>query len=223
MIKPMSTRRPGRPRGEEVGQGERRIAILTAAQDLFQQRGYAAVTISDVAAAVGVTKAAVHYHFDTKADLYAAVMRSVLKGIEHGIRAMSEAPGSVTAKLHRLASFAVVSVRSNADLDAMMRDADEHLSAARRLEIQQANAGVSAALADLMRDGIAAGDLADADPGFLAHAFWHTLAGFAGRAGVVQGYQGRPEIAAALVELFLNGAGRRPTPGGDHSHESANT
>jgi AcrR family transcriptional regulator len=205
-----------------MGQGERHAAMLTAARDLFQQRGYAAVSIGDVAAAVGVTKAAVHYHFATKADLYAAVMRSVLAGIERGIRQMSAAPASVTAKLHQLASFAVVSLRSNADLDAMMRDADEHLSPAHQQEIHQAHAGVSAALAELMRDGMAAGELADADPELLAHAFWHLLGGFAGRAGAVQGYQGRPEIATAVVELFLAGAGRRPAPRGDDQDEAAN-
>ncbi len=48
-------RRPGRPPGAEVGHGERRAAILAAAQTLFQHRGYAAVTVSDVADVVGIT------------------------------------------------------------------------------------------------------------------------------------------------------------------------
>jgi AcrR family transcriptional regulator len=202
-----ASRRPGRPRGEEVGQGERKAEILAAARQLFEQRGYAAVAVSDVAAEVGVTKAAIHHHFATKADLYAAVMRGVLTGIELGIRGMMVTPGPVRAKLHDLASFAIIALQSNADLDAMMRDADEHLNDAQRHELNQARAAIAAALTDLMREGIDRGELAPADPAFLAHAFWHLVAAFAGRTGAVRGYQGRPEIATAVVDMFVHGAG----------------
>ncbi len=145
-------------------------------------------------------------------------MRSVLDGIRLGIRSMTAAPGPVPLKLHGLASFAIVSLQSNADLDAMMRDANEHLSEARRQELHQAHEGILGALADLMREGIAAGELADNDPDFLAHAFWHVLAGFAGRAGVARGYQGRPEIATALIKVFLHGAGQPATAPGEESN-----
>lgn len=202
-------RRPGRPPSGELADGERRGLMLSTARDLFQRRGFAAVTMNDVAAAVGVTKAAVHYHFATKADLYAAVMRFVLDEIQRAIRGLSAAPGPVTGKLRQLATFAIVSLRSNADLDAMMRDADEHLSPAQRQEIAAAYQGVIAALADLMREGTMTAELAELDPDVLAHAFWHLLAGFAGRAGAVSGYQGRPDIAAAVMRLFLHGAGSR--------------
>lgn len=213
-------RRPGRPAGGELADGERRASILLAAQTLFQRRGYAAVAVSDVADAAGITKAAVHYYFETKAELYAAVMRTVLEGIQHGIRAMTSRPGPVTDKLHHLATFAIMAVQSNADLDAMMRDADEHLSASQRQELNQAHAGIITALADLMREGMAAGELAAADPDFLGHAFWHLLGGFSGRAGAVSGYHGRPEIASAVVEMFLRGAGPRSTEGIANDAES---
>ncbi|MDQ3411802.1 MAG: TetR/AcrR family transcriptional regulator [Chloroflexota bacterium] len=200
--------RPGRPRSGDLADGERRTRMLRTARDLFQRRGFAAVTISDVAEAVGVTTAAVHYHFATKAELYAAVMRFVLDEIQRAIRGLAAAPEPVTTKLDQLASFAIVSLQSNADLDSMMRDADEHLAAAHRHEINEAYLGVVAALADLMREGAARGELAAADPELLAHAFWHLLAGFAGRAGAARGYQGRPEVAAAVMHLFLHGAGQ---------------
>lgn len=208
-----SKRRPGRPASGELADGERRTSILLAAQELFQRRGYAAVAVSDVADAAGITKAAVHYYFATKAELYAAVMWTVLEGIQHGIRAMAAVPGPVTSKLQRLASFAIMAVQSNADLDAMMRDADEHLSLSQRQELDQAHAGIITALSDLMREGMGTGELVAADPEFLGHAFWHLLGGFTGRAGAVSGYHGRPEVAASVVDMFLRGAGPRPTKG----------
>src|SRR3712207_4200289 len=132
-------RRLGRPPIDEVASGERREQILHAADDLFGRRGYAAVAIGDVAAAVGVTKAAIYHHFPSKAALYTAVLCRVLKLIAASIRRTAQEPGSVDTKIHRLAEIAIVWLEEDADMDAMMRDAEEHLSAAQLATIAAAN------------------------------------------------------------------------------------
>jgi AcrR family transcriptional regulator len=43
-----------------------RTRILAAARELFAERGYAATSLADIAAAVGLTKTAVAYHFHPK-------------------------------------------------------------------------------------------------------------------------------------------------------------
>ncbi|MFG1702177.1 TetR family transcriptional regulator [Nonomuraea sp. M3C6] len=43
-----------------------RTRILTAARELFAERGYAATSLADIAAVVGLTKTAVAYHFHPK-------------------------------------------------------------------------------------------------------------------------------------------------------------
>ncbi|WP_103020785.1 TetR/AcrR family transcriptional regulator [Salinibacter altiplanensis] len=48
--------------------------ILDAAQDLVQQCGYNAVSYGDLADVLGLTTAAIHYHFSTKADLGQALV-----------------------------------------------------------------------------------------------------------------------------------------------------
>ncbi|ETK35713.1 TetR/AcrR family transcriptional regulator [Microbispora sp. ATCC PTA-5024] len=53
---------------------ETRSRILAAARDLFAQRGYAAVSLADIAAAVGLTKTAVAYHFHPKDRLAAEII-----------------------------------------------------------------------------------------------------------------------------------------------------
>lgn len=50
-----------------------RGAILGAARASFGDRGYAATSIDDVAAAARVTKGAVYHHFSSKRDLFRAV------------------------------------------------------------------------------------------------------------------------------------------------------
>jgi AcrR family transcriptional regulator len=57
--------------------GERREVILREAKKLFASRGYAATSLDDVAAAVGVTKPVVYDHFPSKRELYIAVMETL--------------------------------------------------------------------------------------------------------------------------------------------------
>lgn len=200
-------RRPGRPPSDEVAGGERRARILAAAADLFERGGYAAVSLGDIAAAVGVTKAALYHHFPNKEAIYAEIMRTVLRQIGESIRRTVLAPGPVLEKIQRLTEVAVIYVRHNADLDAMMHDADQHLAPEQGRTIHDAHDAILRGLEDLMRDGIARHELAARDPRLLAHAYWSLLSGFTGRVGSEAGFQGRPETADALVDLFLQGAG----------------
>lgn len=68
------SRRPaaGRPVGSHR---EATLArVLPAARRLFAERGFAQATFKDVAAAVGLTHAALYAYFDNKADLYLATL-----------------------------------------------------------------------------------------------------------------------------------------------------
>jgi AcrR family transcriptional regulator len=56
---------------------ERQETILRGAARAFAQSGYAATSMEDVAAASGITKLIVYRHFDSKEDLYRAVLERV--------------------------------------------------------------------------------------------------------------------------------------------------
>jgi AcrR family transcriptional regulator len=53
---------------------ERRALIVEAAGRLFGERGYESTRLDDIAAAAGVTKPIVYRHFDSKRDLYLALL-----------------------------------------------------------------------------------------------------------------------------------------------------
>ena len=55
------------------GTRNRRDTLLTAALNSFTQRGYDATSVAELAAATGMSKAAVSYHFRSKNDLLHAV------------------------------------------------------------------------------------------------------------------------------------------------------
>jgi AcrR family transcriptional regulator len=53
---------------------ERREQILTAATEAFARSGFAATSLDDIAAEAGITRVVLYRHFDSKADLYQAVL-----------------------------------------------------------------------------------------------------------------------------------------------------
>jgi AcrR family transcriptional regulator len=64
---------PGDPR-------DTRARLLDAAEQLFADRGFSAVSIRDIAGAAAVNVAAVNYHFHGKQSLYHEVLRRVATG-----------------------------------------------------------------------------------------------------------------------------------------------
>jgi AcrR family transcriptional regulator len=69
----------------------RRLEILLAAEKLFAQRGYHAVSIRDIAAEAGVPLALVGYHYGAKHELYHAIFESWRPSIERRREMLAQA------------------------------------------------------------------------------------------------------------------------------------
>lgn len=76
----LDSRRPGRPRlrrGERAD-GDLAAEIRDAAAALFIDRGYSATSTRAIADSVGVTQAALYYHFRSKEDLLIELLMGVI-------------------------------------------------------------------------------------------------------------------------------------------------
>ena len=56
---------------------ETRNAILDAAEIVFQERGVSKTSLAEIAAAAGVTRGAIYWHFANKVDLFDAMIQRV--------------------------------------------------------------------------------------------------------------------------------------------------
>jgi AcrR family transcriptional regulator len=68
-----------------------RRRLLDAALEVFAERGYASANLDEVAAAAGLTKGAIYSNFDSKDDLFFAMMKDQVLGRVEAVRAALEA------------------------------------------------------------------------------------------------------------------------------------
>ena len=66
---------------------ETRSQILEAAQKAFYERGVARTTLADIATLAGVTRGAIYWHFNNKAELVQAMLDSLHEPLEELARA----------------------------------------------------------------------------------------------------------------------------------------
>jgi TetR/AcrR family acrAB operon transcriptional repressor len=61
---------------------ETREGILDAAEQLFQRKGVSRTSLADIAAAAGVTRGAIYWHFENKGALFNAMVERVVAPLE---------------------------------------------------------------------------------------------------------------------------------------------
>ena len=100
---------PAAPSRGRLPRAEREAQMLSTAHALFAERGYAAVTMDEVAAAVGVTKPLLYTYFGNKDRLYLACMRpagdALLEAVVAAIEKTSNAPDALRSGIHAFFAF----------------------------------------------------------------------------------------------------------------------
>ncbi|WP_158894728.1 TetR/AcrR family transcriptional regulator [Amycolatopsis anabasis] len=152
---------------------DRKARIVAAAAAQFHERGYHRVTMEDIAAAVGVTVAAVYRHFQNKSDLLAGV---VLGGIELFTEAVETSTGHLDDMLRTLAHLAM----ERRELGTLWRRESRYLPAPERERARSLLWDCATRVTTAVRD--ARPELADRDADLLAWTVLSVLAGPSTRA-----------------------------------------
>ncbi|GIV85833.1 MAG: TetR family transcriptional regulator [Candidatus Roseilinea sp.] len=195
-------RRPGR-RPLVLGNAEdTRRAIFQHAMRLINERGYEAVSMSDIAHAAGLTKATLYYHFSSKADVLIAGALDLLRRVQRDIeRVVNDRSLSVRQRLERLAierqSRPLAAAYNAAMMDAAMRQLSEDQQA----QLREAFARLHAPLLQLVKEGIATGELRAIDPEVIALAFRRLFTEWSSPSCD----EDRTMLTRALLETFFHG------------------
>jgi TetR/AcrR family transcriptional regulator, regulator of autoinduction and epiphytic fitness len=122
----------------------REEAIIQSVNRLLAEKGFEAMTVDEVAAAVGIAKASLYKHFTSKEDLAAAAMVRVmrraqqfLQGIDAALPAMDKLRAVVRWTLQvRLAGQMPALPSQNSSLRAALMDNRDYLDALLRISDQ---------------------------------------------------------------------------------------
>jgi TetR/AcrR family transcriptional regulator len=160
----MKERRPQRAAHHNVRQ-----RILEAAETLFADKGFDATSISDISSLSGAGRSLIYYHFKDKQDLYASILQD---GEARMLQIAEEASSSEGTALDKLrlfmAAFSQMHVRRQAFIRVAMRvQLDDSLGLNKHAE--DGFGRLSAVLAQIVKDGMARGELRPLDPERTVH------------------------------------------------------
>ena len=99
-----------------------RQRILTAAAALFAERGYRATSMQEIAQRVGITKAALYYHFAAKEDLLHELTGPVLDELEQVLAEAEGAGDPSTVRWRAIEGYVDVSLRHRDTILMLVRD-----------------------------------------------------------------------------------------------------
>ncbi|WP_175408766.1 TetR family transcriptional regulator C-terminal domain-containing protein [Streptomyces sp. TRM64462] len=146
------------------GAAERREELLRATVEQIEARGVAAVRVSDVAQALGVSGALVLYHFSTKERLVAAAFAYAAEGDLAELRRILGRRGPAARRLRAAVRWYVPSGQAK----GWRLWIDGWAAALRESALREVTAGLDrrwkAALAEVFAEGAAAGEFRCADP-----------------------------------------------------------
>jgi AcrR family transcriptional regulator len=150
----------------------RRRTIVAAATNVAMRKGLSATTVRDIADEMGTSSGLIHHYFDSMDDLLATVFAEVAKADLDDTRRRVDGRSGVVAQL---AAFLEGYAQPDSDTTVQFW-LDAWSEAGRNDVIRRTSRDLNVAwqetLAEIVRDGIASGELGDVDASAVA---WRAL------------------------------------------------
>jgi TetR/AcrR family acrAB operon transcriptional repressor len=155
-----------------------RATILDAAEGLFHTRGVSGTSLQDIAVAAGVTRGAIYWHFQDKADLFNAMMDRACTPLSEAIdQTLTSHKGSPTAAVRAKMALLLARVETDTAMRRVFEIATRKVEyvdelAAVREQQTRLRAQYIDKMAQLLREAQQAGEV---DPALNAQALAFSL------------------------------------------------
>lgn len=185
-----------------------RERLLVEARRLFLERGYAEVSMQEIATAAEMTKGAPYYHFRDKEDLFVQVFQREMAFLTSELSTrLAEA---TTFRERLLAVVTLAAEKGRSTFGQLVTEFDRHVSPQRRHQVKQECPPPTSELRAIFERAEADGDLKRTDPN-TAYAVFIALI-----VGQSEIWKTEPELLEvvgwnsaatpeAIVDLFLHG------------------
>lgn len=88
----------GRPRKDAFDEATE-VRVLRAAEEIFGERGFRPARLEDIAAAAGIRRPSLLYHFKSKGDLYGAVVKRAFEEMTAAVAGSIQVEGDFEERL----------------------------------------------------------------------------------------------------------------------------
>ncbi|MDO8448410.1 MAG: TetR/AcrR family transcriptional regulator [Rhodoferax sp.] len=186
----------------------KRNAVLSTAAQLFNERGFHATSLDDIAARLNVSKPTLYYYVKNKDEILIECVRKGLHMMLEGIEETRNAGGKAIDQL--MACMRVYTRIVTMDFGmCVIRVGDDELPQESRKELRRLKSGIDMEFRRLVTEGIAEGSLQPCDPKIAAFVIAGALS-WIGRWYQPGGEYTPDEIATQCIASLCDGVLRRP-------------
>ncbi|MBT8271829.1 MAG: TetR/AcrR family transcriptional regulator [Flavobacteriaceae bacterium] len=152
----------------------RKEEIIRVAARLFKEKGYSAVTMRDLAKAMGIKAASLYNHIDSKQDILKTIIISLAEEFTAGMVTILQSEISSLNKLKRIIALHVGITGENTDGMASLNNDWMHLE--EKLDYYlMLRINYEDNFRKIIREGIAAEEIVDKDPDIMLFSILSTL------------------------------------------------
>ena len=203
---------PAREQQREI----KRQAVLAAAAQLFNERGFHATSLDDIAARLGVSKPTLYYYVKNKDEILLGCVRQGLDMMLAGIEESRSSGGTAVDQL--LTCMRVYGRIVTLDFGmCLIRVGDEQLPEDSRRELRRMKAEIDHEFRRLVAAGVQQGAIAPCDPKMVAFVIAGALS-WIGRWYQPGGAYSSEQIVEQSIDTLCSGVLLRavssPQPGG---------
>lgn len=189
----------------------KRQAVLEAAAQLFNERGFHATSLEDIAARLHVSKPTLYYYVKNKDQILIECVRQGLEMLVQGIEASRAAGGKAIDQLVACMQCYARIVTMDFGM-CLIRVGDEELPPESRQELRRIKAEIDGEFRRLVAAGVAEGAIAPCDPKMTAFVIAGALS-WIGRWYQHDGPYSPEQIAQQCIATLCDGVLRRPEAG----------
>lgn len=186
----------------------KRNAVLSTAAQMFNERGFQATSLDDIARELNVTKPTLYYYLKNKDDILLQCVKKGLRMTLDGIEASRQAGGNAVSQLRAcMQVYAEVVVQPFGT--CLIRVGDEQVPEPSRSELRAMKAEIDLAFRRLVAQGVEEGLLAPCDPKITAFVIAGALS-WIGRWYRPEGDYTADEVIEQSINRLLEGVLARP-------------
>ena len=186
----------------------KRNAVLQAAAQLFNERGFHATSLDDIAARLNVTKPTLYYYVKNKDEILLQCVSKGLTMMLEGIDASRAAGGKAIDQLMTCMQVYARIVTMDFGM-CLIRVGDEQLPPESRKELRRLKSAIDQEFRRLVAEGVAEGSLQPGDPKMTAFVIAGALS-WIGRWYQPDGEYTPEQVAQQCIATLCEGVLRRP-------------